>query len=43
MDSRELGNLIEMDLLPERVHDLGKLYGIPVIFGQVLFQEEENE
>jgi hypothetical protein len=38
-----MGNLIEMDLLSKRVHDLSKFYGIPVIFRQVLFQEKKNE
>jgi hypothetical protein len=43
MDRREMGYFIEMDLLPERLHDLGKLYRVPVIFRQILFQEKENE
>jgi hypothetical protein len=34
-----MGYFIEMDFLPERVHDLGKFYRVPVIFRQVLFQE----
>ena len=34
---------IEMDFASKRVHDLGKLYYVPVIFSQILFQEEENE
>jgi hypothetical protein len=38
-----MGNLIEMNLLSKRVHDLGKFYRVPVIFGQVLFQEKKNE
>ncbi len=32
MDGREMGNLVEMDLLSERIHNLCKLCGIPVIF-----------
>jgi hypothetical protein len=34
---------IEVDLLTKRVHDLSKFYCVPVIFRQVLFQEEKNE
>jgi hypothetical protein len=33
MESREMRYFIEMDLLPERVHDLSKFYRVPVIFG----------
>ena len=43
MEGREMGNLIKMDLLSKRVHDLSKFYRIPVIFRQVLFQEKKNE
>jgi hypothetical protein len=43
MVRREMGYFSEMDFLPERVHDLGKLYYVPVIFRQVFFQEKENE
>jgi hypothetical protein len=43
MDCREMGNIIEVDLLSKRVHDLSKFYRIPVIFRQVLFQEKKNE
>jgi hypothetical protein len=39
----EIWNLIEMNSLPKSVHDFSKFYRVPVIFGQVLFQEEENE
>jgi hypothetical protein len=38
-----MGNLIEMDLLSKRIHDLNKFYRVPVIFRQVLFQEKKNE
>ena len=38
-----MGYFIEMDLLPERTHDLGEFNGIPIIFSKVLFQEKENE
>jgi hypothetical protein len=34
---------IEMDFLSKRVHDLGKLYRVSVIFSKVLFQEKENQ
>jgi hypothetical protein len=34
---------MEVDLLPERAHDLGEFDRIPVIFGEVLFQEKKNE
>lgn len=40
MDSREMRYFIEMDLLTERDHDLGKFCCVPVIFWQVLFQEK---
>jgi len=43
MNRGEMGYFIEMDLLSKSVHDFGKFYRIPVIFGQVLFQEEKNE
>ncbi|MGB7788386.1 hypothetical protein [Methanoregula sp.] len=43
MDRREMGDFIEMDPLPERVHDLGEFHNVPVIFRQVLFQEKKNE
>jgi len=43
MDRREMGNLIEVDLLSERFHDFSKFHRVPVIFGQVLFQKKENE
>ncbi|MDD1703819.1 MAG: hypothetical protein LUP97_01105 [Methanoregula sp.] len=36
-DRREVRNFSGMDLLPERIHDLHKFTGIPVIFRQVLF------
>jgi hypothetical protein len=38
-----MGDFVEMDFLPERIHDLGQLNRVPVIFRKVLFQEEENE
>jgi hypothetical protein len=34
---------IKMDLLPEGLHDLREFHGVPVIFRQVFFQEQENE
>ena len=43
MDCGEMGDFFEVDLLSERVHDLGEFNGIPVIFGQVLFQEKKGE
>jgi len=43
MDRREMGNFVEIDLLPERVHDLNEFSRVPVIFGQVLFQEKKYE
>jgi hypothetical protein len=38
-----MGYFVELDLLSKRVHDLSKFYRIPVVFGQVLFQEKKNE
>jgi hypothetical protein len=38
-----MGYFMEVDLLPERIHDLGEFHCVPVIFGEVLFQEKENE
>jgi hypothetical protein len=38
-----MGYFIEVDLLPERIHDLSEFDRIPVIFGEVLFQEKKNE
>ena len=38
-----MGDFIEMDLFPERIHDLGEFNGIPVIFSKVLFQEKKSE
>jgi hypothetical protein len=32
--------LIEMDLFLKGTHDLREFYGVPIIFGQVLFQEK---
>jgi hypothetical protein len=32
VDSGEMGNFIEMDLLSKRIHDLGEFYRVPVIF-----------
>ena len=43
MDCSERGYFIEIDLLSERVHDLGEFNGIPVIFSKVLFQEKQGE
>ena len=43
MDCGELGYFIEIDLLSERIHDLGEFNGIPVIFGKVLLQEKKSE
>jgi len=43
VDCREMRNLIEVDLLSKRVHDLRKFCCVPVIFRQVLFQEKKNE
>jgi hypothetical protein len=43
MDCGEMGYLIEIDLLSERVHDLGEFHGIAVIFSKVLFQEKQGE
>jgi hypothetical protein len=38
-----MGYFIEMDFLPKRVHDPGKFHRVPVIFGQIFFQEKKNE
>jgi hypothetical protein len=38
-----MGFFIEMDLLPERIHYLGEFHCVPVIFGEVLFQEKKSE
>jgi hypothetical protein len=38
-----MGNLLKANLLSKRVHNLGKFNRVPVIFGQVLFQEKKNE
>jgi hypothetical protein len=38
-----MGYFIEMDFLSKRIHDLGEFYCVPVIFGEVLFQEKQNE
>jgi len=43
MDCREMGNFLEMDLLPERIHNFSQLYRVPIIFGEILFQEKKNE
>lgn len=34
---------IVIDLLSERVHDLGEYNSIPVIFGKVILQEKKGE
>jgi hypothetical protein len=36
-------DLIEMNLLTERIHDLGVFCCVAVIFTQILFQEDQNE
>jgi hypothetical protein len=38
-----MGNVIEMDLFPECVHDFGKFYGVAIIFRQILLQEKKRE
>ncbi len=38
-----MGNPLEMNLLSKSVHDLGKFYGVAILFGQVLFQGKKNE
>jgi hypothetical protein len=43
MAHREMRCIIKMNFIPESVHDPGKFYRVPVIFRQVLFQENENE
>jgi hypothetical protein len=43
MDCGEVRYFIKIDLLSERVHDLGEFNGIPEIFGKILFQEKKGE
>ena len=38
-----MGYFIKIDLLSERVHDLGEFNGIPVIFSKVFFEEKKSE
>jgi hypothetical protein len=38
-----MGNFIKANLLSKRVHNLGKFNRVPIVFRQVLFQEEECE
>jgi hypothetical protein len=38
-----MGDLVEKDILSKRVHDFSKFYSVPVIFGQVLFQEKKDK
>jgi hypothetical protein len=34
---------LELNLLPDRIHNFSEFDGIPVIFSQILFQKEKNE
>jgi hypothetical protein len=43
MDRGKIGYFVDIDLLSESVHDLGKFNGIPIIFSKVLFQEKKGE
>ena len=38
-----MGYFVKLDFLSNGIHDLCEFHGIPVIFRQVLFQEEKSE
>jgi hypothetical protein len=37
-----MGYFLELNLLPDRIHNFSELDGIPVIFSQILFSEVEE-
>lgn len=43
MGCGEMRDFIEMDLVPERIRDLGEFYHVPIIFSEVSFQDENKQ